>query len=105
VNEADLVSVAWIAGRGVDLDPEELQGALRRALLLLAAGGDPRREPELDGRAVTSLAAELDRPERRAELAAALRELRNATAELLTDPDLAWRAFSCALIAEELAGE
>jgi hypothetical protein len=101
--EASLVSVAWIAGRSVAFDPDELRGPLRRALLLLATGGDPRREPELDGRAVSALAAELDQPERRAELESALRELRDAADELLADPDLAWRALACALLAEELA--
>jgi hypothetical protein len=99
-----LVAVAWIAGQEVTLDEDELKGALRRALLLLAAGGDPRREPELDGRAVFALAAELERAERRAELEAALLQLRDAAAELLADPDLAWRAFACALLAEQLAG-
>src|SRR5204863_7173421 len=98
----ELVSIAWLAGRSVGLDPDELHGALRRAVLLLAAGGDPHREPELDGRAVTALAAELDRPERRAELEAALRELRERASSLLADPDLAWRALACALLAEEL---
>ena len=102
---SELVSIAWLAGRGVAIDPDELHGALRRAVLLLAAGGDPHREPELDGRAVTALAAELDRPERRAELEAALRELRDRVARLLADPDLAWRALACALLAEGLAGE
>jgi hypothetical protein len=99
------VAVAWIAGREIAFEAEELRSALRRALLLLAAGGDPRREPELDGRAVTALAAELDRPERRAELEAALRGLRDGAAELLADPELAWRVFACSLLADELAGE
>jgi hypothetical protein len=102
---SELVPVAWFAGREVPLDPDELHGALRRALLLLAAGGDPRRDPELDGRAVTALAAELDRPERRAALEAALRRLRDGADELVVDPELAWRAFACALLADELAGE
>jgi hypothetical protein len=101
----DVVTLAWFAGREVALDADELHGALRRALLLLAAGGDPRREPELEGRAVTALAAELDRPERRAALVAALRKLREGADRLLADPDLAWRAFACALLADELAGE
>jgi hypothetical protein len=101
----DVVTLAWFGGREVPLDEDELHGALRRALLLLAAGGDPQRDPELDGRAVTALAAELDRPERRGALLAALRELRECADELLADPDLAWRAFACALLADELAGE
>jgi hypothetical protein len=101
----DVVTLSWFAGREVPIDDDELHGALRRAVLLLAAGGDLRREPELDGRAVTALAAELDRPERRAALVAALRELHERADELLADPDLAWRAFACALLADELAGE
>jgi hypothetical protein len=105
VSEAGLVPIAWLAGRTVTLDAHELHGALRRALLLLAAGGDPAREPEPNGRAATGLAAELDRPERRAELEAALRELHDRAGELLADPDLAWRAFACGLLAEELAAE
>ncbi len=86
--------------------------ALRRAMLLLAAGGDPHRELELDGRAVGALAAELDRPERRAEVSRGLEALRAEAAglatvtraldELLLDADLAWRAYVCALLADEL---
>src|SRR5207244_7691813 len=45
----------------VALDPDELNGALRRAILLLATGGDPQRELALDSRAVVALADELDR--------------------------------------------
>jgi len=92
--------------------PDELNPALRRAMLLLAAGGDPHRELELDGRAVGALAAELDRPERRAEVSRGLEALRAEAAglatvtraldELLLDADLAWRAYVCALLADEL---
>ena len=53
----------------------ELHAALRRAELLLAAGGDPRRPLELYGRAVTALAEDLDDPPLRAELAAGLEAL------------------------------
>jgi hypothetical protein len=82
-------------------------------MLLLAAGGDPRRALELDGRAVTSLALELDRPERRAALARGLVALRleadglprteAALDALLGDADLAWRAYAAGLLGEELA--
>ena len=50
----------------------ELHAAIRRAELLLAAGGDPRRPLELYGRAVTALADDLDDPASRAQLAAGL---------------------------------
>ncbi len=109
----ELAALAWLAGREVQIDEEELQGARRRAVLLLAAGGDPQRGLELDGRAVTALAADLDSPERRDELAAGLRGLQDqaadldsvsaALASLLLDTDLAWRALACGLLAEELA--
>ena len=47
-----LPGLAWLAGQDVELDPDEVKATLRRAELLLAAGGDPHRELELDGRAV-----------------------------------------------------
>jgi hypothetical protein len=103
VNDAELATVAWIAGRSVEVDEDERRGALRRAVLLLAAGGDPARDLELDSRAVTALAADLDRPERRAELREALEMLRTGAEELLANADRAWLAFACALLADELS--
>jgi len=110
-----LTGLAYVAGQGVALDEDELRGAVRRSLQLLAAGGDPRRELELGGRAVTALAADLDGPAARAALAGGLAAVRDeaqglaAVAEavraLLADPDLAWQAFACALLAEQLADE
>lgn len=105
-------ALALVAGRDVTIEPTELAPALRRAMLLLAAGGDPHRELELDGRAVGALADELDRPERRAivdrgldalhEDAAALPRVAQALDELASDRNLAWRAYACALLADEL---
>ena len=105
--------IAWIAGAAIPFDPAELHGARRRSLLLLAAGGDPHRALEQDDRAVTALAAELDRPERREVLAFGLAELRGeaeglpvssaAVEALLADGDLAWHALAAGLIGEELA--
>jgi hypothetical protein len=107
--------LAFVAGRAVSLDEEELNAALRRAELLLATGGDPRRRLELYGRAVSALAADLDGPTPRAELGEGLAALgpevepRGKAAEglrlLRADPDLAWQCFACALLAEELARE
>jgi hypothetical protein len=107
-----LVSLALAAGSDIELPEDELNAAVRRSVLLLAAGGDPTRELELDGRAVTALAADLDGPARRHELAARLAGLRQpaaglplvegALARLSADPDLAWRSFACALLAHEL---
>jgi hypothetical protein len=106
------VSLALVAGSGLELPDEELNAALRRAILLLAAGGDPRRELELRGRAVTALAADLDAPERRRQLAEMLATLREPAAglvlvegllaRLLAEPELAWQAFACAVLAYEL---
>jgi hypothetical protein len=110
--EEGVVSLALVAGSQLELPEDELNAALRRAMLLLAAGGDPRRELELDGRAVSALAADLDAPARRRELAERLAGLRRpaaglplvegALARLLADGDLAWQAFACAVLAHEL---
>jgi hypothetical protein len=107
--------LAWIAGAEVPIGEDELRGAVRRAMLLLATGGDPHRALELDGRAVTALAAELDLPGRREALARGLERLRaeaaglpvaGATVDgLLADGDLAWRSYAAGLLGEELAEE
>jgi hypothetical protein len=107
--------LAYLAGQTVQLDEAELHGAVRRAELLLAAGGDPRRELELDGRAVTVLAADLESPER---VSALLRELERlhgeteglpaveaALTRLRQEPELAWRCYACAVLADALAGD
>jgi hypothetical protein len=106
VNAEQLVPLAWLAGRAVEIDEDDLRGPVRRAVLLLAAGGDPLLGLQLDGRAVTALADELDTPERREALLDGLRALdMPEAAPLSDDPELAWRAFACALLADELAGE
>ena len=86
---------------------------MRRAELLLATGGDPRRPPDLYGRAVSSVAADLDTPERRAALreglealtpeVAGLRGTEEAQRVLLSDAELAWQAFGYGVLAERLA--
>jgi hypothetical protein len=95
--------LAYLAGQSVQIDETELNGARRRALLLVAAGGDPHRELSID---------DLHTQERRDELARAIdalvlrvRELpaaREGALFLAGDIDLAWRLFSLALLAEEL---
>ena len=104
--------LAYLAGGAVDLADSELNEARRRALLLVAAGGDPRRELGVDDRAVKALAADLWSDGRRDELAAGLdalalqaRELplvRETVINLARDLDLAWRLYALALLAEEL---
>ena len=82
---------------------DERNEALRRALVVRAVGGDPTRDLELDEPAVTRLAEELDAPERREALLAALRTIPHAAVDALAaDPDLAWRCYAAALIAAEL---
>lgn len=104
--------LAYLAGGAVDLADSELNEARRRALLLVAAGGDPHRELGVDDRAVKALAADLWSEGRRDELAAGLdalalqaRELplvRETVINLARDLDLAWRLYALALLAEEL---
>ena len=107
--------LAYLAGQAVALEDEQLNGARRRALLLVAAGGDPHRELDVDDRAVKALAADLYDDEKREQLARAIdalvlrvRELptaREAALFLAADVDFAFRLFSLALLAEELGEE
>jgi hypothetical protein len=108
-----LVSLAWLVAGSVPIEQEELNAARRRAMFVLAAGGDPHRELDLNSVAAERLAGELDAPERRRALAQALAELETAglpnvsaaVTALLAEPDLAWRSFGLALLADELADE
>ena len=111
---ADLaVSLAYLAGAEVGLLPDEVNAALRRSELLLATGGDPRRDLDPESRAVTTLAIDLDSAPARAGLHAGLErlageadglpEVAGELAALLADGDRAWRSFACALLAEALA--
>ncbi len=107
-----VVTVPSVAGRDLKVDPEEVRGAGRRALLVLAAGGDPSRGLDLDGPAVLGLASDLDAPERREALedglfrlledAKGLPHVSEVGQALIAAPDLAWRAYACSLLAEEL---
>jgi hypothetical protein len=73
---------------------------VRRALLVFAAGGDLHREPSLDDPAVLELARDLYTRERRDALLAASDQLSS-----LDDPDFAWRAYACGLLADALGEE
>jgi hypothetical protein len=106
-SDVELVVAAYLAGRSVLIEEEERNGAVRRALLVHAAGGDLRRDPRLDDPAVTELAADLDTPQRRSALGTAL-EQSDPSPEVLrlrSDPELAWRAFACGLLADALGEE
>ena len=69
------VVLTWLVLDDVDLDPAERKAALRRAMLVLAAGGDPHREIDHNTVAAIRLAEELDSPARRESLARALAAL------------------------------
>ena len=108
-----LVAIVWLAIADVRIPDDELRSARRRAMLVLAAGGDPHRDLGFDSVAAERLAGELDTPERRRALAEALRTLEidglpqvsEAVHTLLADPELAWRSLGLALLADELAEE
>jgi hypothetical protein len=110
--EEQLAALTLIAGRDVEIDADERNAAIRRAELLLAAGGDPHRRLELHDRAVGTVAADLDAPLRRAQLEAGLRALGPELAGLpalsaalqllLADDGLAWQAFALSVLADAL---
>lgn len=107
------VALCWLVRADVPIEEDELNAARRRALFVLAAGGDPHRELGLESVAAERLAAELDTPERRRKLADALDALPaddlpavlGGLEALRADPDLAWRSFALALLADEIAEE
>jgi hypothetical protein len=113
---AELLTVlVWLVVGQVSIDDAERKSALRRALLVLAAGGNPHRDLDHDAVAVERLAAELDTPERRSRLGTALRALAagaeglpvvsESLATLLGEPELAWRTYALALLADEVSDE
>ncbi|MBA3788605.1 MAG: hypothetical protein H0X21_07915 [Actinobacteria bacterium] len=104
--------LAYLAGLEIEYDADERYATFRRAELLLATGGDPRRPVELSDRAVETVADDLATPQRHAQLAARLAELepetedfpavREALRLLGSDPDLSWRVYAWALLAEHM---
>lgn len=108
-----LVVLCWLVQDDLTIDEDELNGARRRAMFVLAAGGDPHRDVDIDSIAAERLAGELDTPGRRAQLATALEELPTddlpavtaAVESLRADSALAWRSFALSLLADELADE
>jgi hypothetical protein len=105
------VTIAWLVRDDVRFDEQELNAARRRAMLVLAAGGDPHRDLQPDAVAAERLASELDSPERRQQLHAALARLDTtglprvdeAVKTLRSDPETAWRTLALALLADELS--
>lgn len=109
-----LVVFASVAGADVPIEPDQIHAAARRALFLLAAGGDPERGLDLDGRAVAAMAEDLRAVDRQLALEQGLVTLRlqvqglphasEAVHGLIHAPDVAWRAYAAGLLAEELGG-
>lgn len=105
-------ALTLIAGRDVELHDEELRGAQRRAVQLLAAGGDPRRGLDVEGRAVRALAEDITDEAKQQTLTAGLEGLLATAAglphvterigALRADSDLAWRWFASTLLADEV---
>jgi hypothetical protein len=110
-----LVVLAGFAGREIPLDLEEVRGAARRSLLLMASGGGIEQGLDLNGRAVGAFSEELDVGLRRAALlggleallaeAADLPHTAEAVQALIEDQATAWRAYACAVLATELEAE
>jgi hypothetical protein len=105
--------LCWLVREDAAIPEDELNAARRRAMFVLAAGGDPHRELDLGSIAAERLGAELETPERHAALRAALHALptaglpavAGAVEALRADPRLAWRSFALALLADEIADE
>ena len=110
-----LVVLVWLVAGDLGIEENDLNAARRRAMFVLAAGGDPHRELDHDSIAAERLSAELDTPERRRALSVALEGLAEdaegletvteALGLLRSEPDLAWRSLALALLADELAEE
>ena len=108
-----LVVLALAAGRDIEIPENERNASGRRALLMLASGGDPQRGLDLHGRAVASMASDLDDPVRRELLqnglqamsgrATGLPHVTEALRSLIADPEVAWHAYAAACLAEILA--
>jgi hypothetical protein len=108
-----LVALVWLCLPELPIPDDELNSARRRAMFVLAAGGDPHRDLDLNSVAAERLAAELDTPERRKALHAALSRLpaeglptvTQGVSALLGEPEAAWRCLGLALLADELTEE
>ena len=108
-----LVSLAWLTIDDVPIEGTELRAARRRAVLVLAAGGDPHRDIGPATPAVERLAGELDAPAHRRALeqalagadASGLPTVEKALQILQDDPELAWRLLALAHVADELTDD
>lgn len=105
------VALVWLVRDEVPFDEVDLNASRRRAMFVLASGGDPHRDLDYDAVAAERLAAELDTPARRTALDEALATLdtrglprvAETVKTLRDDPDGAWRTLALALLADEIA--
>jgi hypothetical protein len=108
-----LVALVWLVLGDLPIADDELNASRRRAMFILAAGGDPHRDLDLNTVAAERLAGELDSSERRQALHDALGALeveglpavQDGLSALQADAELAWRCLGLALLADELADE
>jgi hypothetical protein len=108
-----LVALVWLVLGDLPIGDDELNASRRRAMFILAAGGDPHRDLDLNTVAAERLAGELDSPERRQALhdalgaleAEGLPAIQDGISALQADAELAWRCLGLALLADELADE
>ena len=106
-------ALVWLVLNELPIADDELNASRRRAMFILAAGGDPHRDLDLNTVAAERLAGELDSPERRQALHDALGALeaeglpavQDGLSALQVDAELAWRCLGLALLADELADE
>ncbi len=108
-----LGALVWLVLSELPIADDDLNASRRRAMFILAAGGDPHRDLDLNTVAAERLAGELDSPERRQALHDALGALeveglpavQDGLSALQADAELAWRCLGLALLADELADE
>jgi hypothetical protein len=108
-----LVALVWLVLGDLPIADDELNASRRRAMFILAAGGDPHRDLDLNTVAAERLAGELDSPQRRQALHDALGALeaeglpavQDGLSALQADAELAWRCLGLPLLADELADE
>jgi hypothetical protein len=97
-------ALGFVAAQQLGLDDDEVNAAVRRALLVHAAGGDLRREPAPDDPAVRTLVRDLDLTHLPGTVAALRAEAAGlARVEAALDA-LDDRWVACALLADAVGG-
>ena len=110
-----VVTVASVAGRELELDPKSCAAPGDGRCSCSPRAATRRAGSTSTARPCVGLASELDAPERREALedglfrllegAKGLPHVSEAVRASWPRPDLAWRAYACSLLAEQLADE